>query len=82
MLPQGIRAQQLMSSSPDESSDDIFDMDLDELMDVRRSTVGLVYYPNARLNPMFNFKISKSIIHDDGTGDREDEFVAQCVIGF
>jgi len=50
--------------------------------DVKRSTVGLVYYPNARLNPMFNFKISKSIIHDDGTGDREDEFVAQCVIGF
>jgi hypothetical protein len=50
--------------------------------DIKRSTIGLVYYPNPRLHPMFNFKISKSIIHDNGYGDREDEFVAQCVIGF
>jgi hypothetical protein len=50
--------------------------------DFKRSTIGLVYYPNPKLHPMFNFKISKSIIHDNGYGDREDEFVAQCVIGF
>lgn len=50
--------------------------------DVKRSTFGIVYYPNPKLHPMFNFKISQSIIHDDGTGDREHEFVAQCVIGF
>lgn len=58
------------------------DLDSGSGHDVKRSTVGLVYYPNPRLHPMFNFKISKSIIHDNGYGDREDEFVAQCVIGF
>ena len=49
---------------------------------VQRSTVGLVIYPNPNLHPMFNFKISQSLIHDDGTGERKHEFVAQCVIGF
>ena len=47
-----------------------------------RSTIGLIYYPNPGLHPMFNFKISQSFVHDDGTGDRQHEFVAQCVIGF
>ena len=50
--------------------------------DIKRSTIGLVYYPEPVLHPMFNFKISKSVVHDDGAGDRQDEFVAQCVIGF
>jgi len=50
--------------------------------DVQRSTIGLVFYPNPTLHPMFNFKISQSFIHDDGTGDQKHEFVAQCVIGF
>jgi len=58
------------------------DLDSASGHDVRRSTIGLVYYPNPRLHPMFNFKIIKSIIHDNSYGDREDEFVAQCVIGF
>jgi len=34
LLPQRIRAQELMSDCPDESSDDIFDMSIDELMEV------------------------------------------------
>ncbi len=34
LLPQGVLAQQLMSSNPDESSDNIFDMSIDELMEV------------------------------------------------
>lgn len=50
--------------------------------DIQRSAIGLVFYPNPELHPMFNFKISQSFIHDDGAGDREHEFVAQCVIGF
>jgi len=50
--------------------------------DIHRSTVGLIFYPNPELHPMFNFKISQSFVHDDGTGDRGHEFVAQCVIGF
>ncbi len=58
------------------------DLDSGTGHDFKRSTIGLVYYPNPKLHPMFNFKISKSIIHDNGYGDREDEFVAQCVIGF
>lgn len=58
------------------------DLDDGSEHNIKRSTIGLVYYPNPTLHPMFNFKISKSIVHDDGTGDREDEFVAQCVIGF
>ncbi|MBN2182507.1 MAG: porin [Sedimentisphaerales bacterium] len=58
------------------------DLDSGSGHDVERSTFGIVYYPNPRLHPMFNFKISQSIIHDDGTGDRKHEFVAQCVIGF
>ncbi len=48
----------------------------------KRSTVGLVYYPNPKLHPMFSFRVGQSFIHDDGTGDREGEFVVQCVIGF
>ena len=58
------------------------DLDSGSGHDVKRSTLGLVYYPNPKLHPMFNFKVSQSIIHDDGTGDHESEFVAQCVIGF
>ena len=50
--------------------------------DIKRSTVGFIYYPNPELNPMFNFRISQSFVHDDGTGDSKHEFVAQCVIGF
>ncbi len=50
--------------------------------DAKRSTVGLVFYPNPDLHPFFNFKISQSFIHDDGTGDTASEFVAQCVLGF
>ena len=49
---------------------------------MKRGTLGLVYYPNPKLYPMFNFKISQSLIFDDGTGDRQHEFVLQCVIGF
>lgn len=26
--------------------------------DIKRSTIGLIYYPNPELNPMFNFRIS------------------------
>jgi hypothetical protein len=50
--------------------------------EVQRSTIGLVFYPEPNLHPMFNFKVSQSFIHDDGTGDHKHEFVAQCVIGF
>lgn len=50
--------------------------------DIERSTVGLVYYPEPDRFPLFNFKISQSFVHDDGTGDEESEFVLQCVIGF
>ena len=58
--------------------------DIDESLrhNMKRGTVGLGYYPNPKLYPMFNFKISQSLIFDDGTGDRKHEFVAQCVIGF
>lgn len=50
--------------------------------DIKRSTIGLVFYPNPELHPMFNFKISQSFVHDDGTGEQGHEFVAQCCIGF
>lgn len=50
--------------------------------DIKRSTIGLVFYPHPELYPMFNFKISQSFVHDDGTDDCKHEFVAQCVIGF
>ncbi len=50
--------------------------------DIQRSTVGLVIYPMPDENPLFNFKVSQSFIHDDGTGDEQSEFVLQCVIGF
>jgi hypothetical protein len=50
--------------------------------DIERSTVGLVIYPKPDLHPLFNFKISQSFVHDDGTGDETSEFVLQCVIGF
>ena len=50
--------------------------------DISRSTIGLVFYPNPELHPMFNFKISQSFVHDDGSGQTRNEFVAQCVIGF
>ena len=58
------------------------DMDDGSGHDIQRSTIGLVFYPEPDLHPMFNFKISQSFIHDDGTGDQKHEFVAQCVIGF
>ncbi len=50
--------------------------------DVERSTVGLVIYPKPDEHPLFNFKISQSFVHDDGTGDEASELVLQCVIGF
>ncbi len=50
--------------------------------DIERSTVGLVIYPKPDLHPLFNFKVSQSFVHDDGTGDETSEFVLQCVIGF
>jgi len=50
--------------------------------EIQRSTLGLIFYPNPDLHPMFNFKISQSFIHDIGAGGRGHEFVAQCVIGF
>ena len=49
---------------------------------IERSTVGLVIYPEPNLHPLFNFKVSQSFVHDDGTGDETSEFVFQCVIGF
>jgi hypothetical protein len=58
------------------------DLDDGSGYDVKRTTVGLVFYPNPELHPMFNFKISQSFIHDDGTGESRNEFVAQCAIGF
>jgi hypothetical protein len=58
------------------------DMDDGSGHDIQRSTIGLVFYPNPNLHPMFNFKISQSFVHDDGMGDQKHEFVAQCVIGF
>ena len=50
--------------------------------DIRRSTLGLVIYPMSDENPLFNFKVSQSFIHDDGAGDQQSEFVLQCVLGF
>ena len=46
----------------------------------RRTTVGMVFYPIPEINPKLNFKISQGFIHDDGSGNEETEFVAQCVI--
>jgi hypothetical protein len=50
--------------------------------DVSRSTVGLVFYPQPDLNPLFQFKVSQSFVDDDGTGASKHEFVLECVIGF
>ena len=49
---------------------------------IRRSTAGLVIYPMPDDNPLFNFKVSQSFVHDDGRGQEQSEFVLQCVIGF
>lgn len=50
--------------------------------DIKRSTIGLVFYPEPDLNPLFNFKLSQSFVHNDGTGETAHEFVIQCAIGF
>jgi hypothetical protein len=58
------------------------DLDDGSNHNIERSTMGLIFYPKQNLHPLFNFKISYSFIHDDGTGHREHELVGQCVIGF
>jgi len=116
----GAGAQQLMSNLTDDSVAEIYNMEIEDLMevdirtgkpgwfetqleqlrfepvvrydqaslddgtghDIKRSTIGLIYYPNPELHPIFNFRISQDFVHDDGTGDSKHEFVAQCVIGF
>jgi len=49
---------------------------------LKRTTFGLVFYPYPTLHPLFNFRVSQSIVHNDGRGDQTHEFVIQCVLGF
>ncbi|MDH7600425.1 MAG: hypothetical protein QHH07_12460, partial [Sedimentisphaerales bacterium] len=49
---------------------------------LKRTTFGLVFYPDPDLHPMFNFRASQSLVHNDGRGNQTHEFVIQCVLGF
>lgn len=49
---------------------------------LKRTTFGLVFYPDPQLHPLFNFRLSQSLVHNDGRGDQTHEFVIQCVLGF
>ena len=49
---------------------------------VQRSTLGLTIYPTPGISKYFQFKVNKSIIHDDGTGGTDGEFVVQCAFAF
>lgn len=57
--------------------------DLGEGMEtVQRSTFGVVLYPVPDLKSRFNIKFNQSIIHNDGTGSTDNEFVVQWALAF
>ncbi len=48
----------------------------------KRSTAGLIFYPQPELISHFNFKINYSFVHDDEQGNKDNEFILQVAIGF
>ncbi len=49
---------------------------------VQRLSLGLIIYPEPKLLSRFNVKINYSIIPNDGTGQKRNEFILQTAIGF
>lgn len=49
---------------------------------LKRTTFGLVLYPEPQLHPLFNFRVSQSLVHNNKRGNQTHESVIQCVLGF